>query len=95
MPERASFQNTEELQNHGAPLTFGEHLCSCSLHSVGEEAGMLQLSNRLQNKHKRSLTQPEQHLTEGHVWGEQVWPGQPGLLSNCQKHFLMAAADMK
>lgn len=68
--KRTSFQSTEEPQNHGASLTFGEHLCRGSLHCVGEEAGMPQLSDHLQSKHKRSLTQPEQHLTEGHVWGE-------------------------
>lgn len=68
--ERASFKNTEEPQNHRASLTFGGHLCRGSLHSVGEEAGMPRVSDHLQSKHERSLTQPEQHHTEGHVWGE-------------------------
>lgn len=66
--ERASFKNTEEPQNHRASLTFGEHLCRGFLRSVGEEAGMSWLSDHLQSKHERSLTQPEQHLTEAHVW---------------------------
>lgn len=68
--ERASFKNTEEPQNRRASLTFGEHLCRGFLRSVGGEAGMPRLSDHLQSKHERSLTQPEQHLTEGHVWGE-------------------------
>lgn len=66
--ESASFKNTEEPQNHRVSLTLGEHLCRGFLRSVGEEAGMSWLSDHLQSKHERSLTQPEQHLSEAHVW---------------------------
>ena len=69
---RSGKLNLTTLTNHRASVSFGEHLFRGCSHSVGEETGMPLLCDGLQSKHGCSLTQSEQHLTEGHVWEEYL-----------------------